>query len=419
MPDNLNDTSRPDAAELPAPGVAVAPADAASAASTVTEALELVRALLAAGALTAESLGLPAAPAAPTAQGFDRMVPGERITVRDLVAKTRRGLKKRTDDTYGTYLRLLADGWPLTVPAEQREFAGLGDRFADEVLPSDLEEALRFVQRGALERAAERGGLREERGRQVLLSDGSGACYNAVGAWRCLFAVAVKDRHLSAEFDPAQQVKKPRRGESRRRALEPQHLEQLFEFVDSTGNDPELDRILVQAIIIAGARRDGLVNLTLGGIDREECTLRLHEKFGKVTLQPVPDWFVERVWEFAVSRGASKPGDKVFRTRPRGKRGSAPITSRRFDYLFQRIQAAYAWADKQQVSAHTLRHHGVTAVERASSRAVSMKFARHAPSDVNDRYSKASEREVAEVVCRLYGGSHPWLKALNGTDGAA
>jgi hypothetical protein len=81
---------------------------------------------------------------------------------------------------------------------------------------------------------------------------------------RCLSALAVKDRHLSAEFNPAQPVKKPRRGQPRM-AIDPHHLEQLFEFVDNSGNDPELDRIPAQTPIIAGARRDGLVNLTLGG----------------------------------------------------------------------------------------------------------------------------------------------------------
>lgn len=78
--------------------------------------------------------------------------------------------------------------------------------------------------------------------------------------------------------------------------------------------------------------------------------VRLDEKFGKVVDQPVPDWFVRGLHEFAVRRGAARP-----------------ITSRRLDGLFDRLKKAYDWADKQQVSTHTLRHHAITMVERSSS----------------------------------------------------
>ena len=68
------------------------------------------------------------------------------------------------------------------------------------------------------------------------------------------------------------------------------------------------------------------------------------------------------------------------------------------------------WADKEQVTAHTRRHHSISVVERRFSKAVSLAFARHEPEDVNDRYSKATPPEVAHAVVTLYGGSHPWVK---------
>lgn len=57
--------------------------------------------------------------------------------------------------------------------------------------------------------------------------------------------------------------------------------------------------------------------------------------------QPVPDWFARLLHEFALSRGAVRPGDKVFRQRARGQQPARPITSRRLDSLIQRLQAAY------------------------------------------------------------------------------
>ena len=125
--------------------------------------------------------------------------------------------------------------------------------------------------------------------------------------------------------------------------------------------------------------------------------------------QPVPDWLIAELHAFAVARGAVRPADQVFRKRAGGKRAGGPITGRRFDNIFQRLQAGLEWADVEQVSAHTLRHHAISVVERASSKAVSLRFARHEPEDANDRYSKATDKEVAQVIVRLYAGDHPWV----------
>jgi integrase len=187
-------------------------------------------------------------------------------------------------------------------------------------------------------------------------------------------------------------------------------MEDFWAVVKGTGNDPELDELVCQTILITGARREGLTNLVLRGIDRDECTVRLDEKFGKIVDQPVPDWFVERLWAFAVARGASKPTDQVFRLGPRrdGTMGK-PITSRRLDNVFQRVQSMLAWADKQQVTAHTLRHHAIELVERHAGKQVPAGFARHEPGDTSGLYGRASREEVARAVVDLHGGHHPWL----------
>lgn len=384
--------------------------DAAALAQSVATATELVRALITSGQLTAESLGLcPQAPA-PDVRSRD-LVPGERILVRDLVAKTLDGLSEGSARTYGSYLRFIAQGWPAGAPPEEQLFAGLGDRYFDDVLPTELEAALEQVKARALLNAHWRADRRETAGRTVRDSDASGACYNAVGAMRCLGKVAVKDRHIAKGFDPSQEIVKPKRRDGERPALEQEHFDQLWGVATGTGDDPELDELIVETIIIAGARVEGLLNLTLGGTDLEDCTLLLDEKFGKKVPQPVPDWFAAKVHAFAVARGATRRDDRVFRYRKDARRRGAPITIRRFNNLFcDRVQAMLPWADKQQVTAHTLRHHAISVVERRFSKAVALAFARHEPEDVNDRYSKASKEEVAQAVVALYGGAHPWAK---------
>mgnify|MGYP002778752401 CR=1 FL=1 len=371
-------------------------------------AMAKVRQLVDAGLVTPEALGFqaPVATAGPAAT----LVPGERITIADLATKTLDGLKGGTKKTYRSYIRFLAEGWPLDVPPEEKVYPGLGDKWADEVLPSHLEEALRHIESRALDSAATRAANREAAGREARTSTASGAKYNAVGAWRRMFKVAVKDRHLAKAFDPSQEIAKPKRSDGTRMAFEQFQLDEVWAVATGTGDDPVLDEHILETILIAGARQEGILNLTLGGLDHVECTIRLDEKFGKVVHQPVPDWFVAKLHAFAVGRGATRPGDAVFRYHLGGRRRGAPIGSRRFDYLFEdRIQARLAWADKEQVTGHTVRHHAITVVEREFSHAVSVAFARHEPEGVNGRYTVARPKEVAAAVIALYGGDHPWL----------
>ena len=288
-------------------------------------------------------------------------------------------------------------------------YKGIGRMWADEVLPSHLEAALKVVWVRALAGGEDRADRRESKGRVVRESDGSGAAYNAVGAWRNMFAFAIKERNLAETFNPASKVKKPARQPGRRLAIKEAHLREMLELFGSTGDDPELDVMIARFILITGARQEGVLNLRFGGLDLDECTVRLDEKFGKITAQPVPDWFIAELRAFALARGASRRKDPVFVKRLASGRFQA-ITGRRFNNLFgDRLQALCPWADKTQTTAHTLRHHAVTVIERATSRAVATAFARHKPEGTNGIYTVASREEVAEAVVLVYGGDHPWL----------
>ena len=388
------------------------PADGVGA---MREAMDYVKAMLDSGLIDASSLGLTTIVEQPaTAPLREALVPGTPITVRDLVAKARVGLKESTHRTYGSYMKLLVEGYTDSLD-KTLTHPGLGDEWAHEVLPSELEKMLAFVRRRALVHAERRAESRHDVGRAVRDSNGDGACYNAVGAWRRVFEVAVKDRHLAKQFNPAQEVKKPRRSTGNRRPLKYDQMNEFWSTVRSTGNDPELDWMICQTILISGARREGLLNLTLGWIDRDECTLKLDEKFDKKVDQPVPDWFAQLLHDFAVSRGAKHRNDQVFRLvqRADGSPGR-PITSRRLDGLFQRVQSLLAWADRDQVTAHTLRHHAIGLVERHAGKQVSSAFARHDPEDTSSLYGRASREEVAQAVIQIHGGHHPWAEKHDG-----
>lgn len=135
----------------------------------VVTAIDTVKQLIASGVLDATALGLT-----PPADARGALVPGTPITVRDLGAKARPALKASTLRTYGSYMKLLADGYTDPVNPSLTH-PGLGDAWAHEVLPSQLEELLVFVKRRALVHAARRAASRHSVGRAVRESDGVGA----------------------------------------------------------------------------------------------------------------------------------------------------------------------------------------------------------------------------------------------------
>lgn len=348
---------------------------------------------------------LQAASAGPTARGA-----GERIRVADLVTKSIEQMTPNTSRTYAGYMEFLAKGDPECPDPQVRAWKGLGQMWVDEVLPSHLTKALMMVSARAACRAEGRAQVRRDAERVVRDTDGTGARFSAVGAWRRLFRDAIADRHLAPGMNPAMDLTKPKRKRGGSRfALEEPLFGEAVRLISTTGDDPELDAMIVTFIDVTGARQEGVLNLTVGGLDRSECTVLLIEKFGTRVHQPVPDWFMAQLVRFAESRGATGPADKVFRKRLASGKVKA-ITPRRFNYIFcDRLQASLTWADKLQVTAHTLRHHSITRVERHSGRAVARAFARHAPEGVTDIYTEASREEVAQAVVELHGGDHPWL----------
>lgn len=371
---------------------------------TVAQAMQVIAQQAAAIVELQQAMALMASGGRPSARGA-----GERIKMVDLVAKAKASMTTTTARTYSGYMDLLVEDKGL-VDAKGEAWKGLGDMWADDVLPSDLEKALEVVGVRAQVRAEERAQVRDVAGRAVRSSKGDGARYNAIGAWRRTFEVAIANRHLAKGMNPAADLKKPKRVKGvTRLALKPALYEQMVELISSTGDDPELDEMIVRFIEVTGARQEGVVNLHVEDIDLSECTVCLHEKFGTSVQQPVPDWFITELLAFARRRGATKRGDQVFRRRARSGQFE-DITRRRFNYIFcDRLQASFDWADRVQVTAHTLRHHAVTKVERHAGRAVAGAFARHVPEGTTDIYTVASRREVAQAVIDLHGGDHPWL----------
>lgn len=325
--------------------------------------------------------------------------------------------------TYEPYWRLFVYGYPYQrrgirtsggrvgsepVPTDELLYAGCGSKLLGEVTPTDVVEAVGWAEVRARLDAHWRTARREDAGRAVQTFSQRGTRRNAVSALRFLFATAERERLIPVGTNPAADVTKPPKELGNRRAFTEDELLELWGVVISGGDDPELDALLVETVLVTGARRGGLKALSVRDLDVDRATVVLHEKGGRVDEQPATRDLVVRLAAFAEARGSLRPEDPVFNFADAITLGRPHrITDRRFDYLHQRIQEALPWADRLGVTSHWCRHHSITQIERVSSAAVANTFARHANTSVTAIYTKASMAEVCRAVSIVTGTEHP------------
>lgn len=289
--------------------------------------------------------------------------------------------RESTRNTFARHLRALE--------------AALGDRPVVDVSVDDL----RPLQIAAREEARRR--------RPRSRHDGYGAEESFVHAARFFF-----NRVVEAGFrpdNPAARLRTPRRRRNARRHLEADELSEIWRVCLSGGDDPLLDSLLMRTALETGARLQGLVNLRVRDVDDTALRMLLREKFDKQRWVPLTRELALALLAFAAHRGSTAADHPVFRYRPRGGSSvGAPLTRRRFNTLFERIQRELPWAALEGVSLHWLRHTAGAAMERVGGVAVAAEFLGHEhPSTVTLHYAKAVAREVATAFSVLTGEQHP------------
>jgi integrase len=238
---------------------------------------------------------------------------------------------------------------------------------------------------------------------------GRNAAENFIAAMRCLYKHLVNDGRLDERANPAMRVTKPRRNASTHRALASNRLNELNDVVTSTGDDPELDALVCRLHEESACRRGGALALRHRDLDRSQCTILLREKGETERWQPVSPTLMRHLLAHFDERGDGEPESQLLRYAS-GK----PITKRRYDYIFGRVQNELDWARALQVSAHWLRHTTLTWVERNFGIGVARAYAGHAESGsdlTTTTYVKADISEVAEALAALTGEPHPLAPA--------
>jgi integrase len=235
-----------------------------------------------------------------------------------------------------------------------------------------------------------------------------------VTALRTLFGRAVDDELLTT--NPAEKLHKGSRSETPRRALTLSEIEQLFQEVTTGGDDPELDFGLTWLLFESAGRRGGILGLTVGAILLETQLMRFHEKQNRERTQPISLDLIEYLLHMAKVRGGEccdpesdqfDPRSPLLYFRDSTPEAPHPLSRKRFETLFGRIQRRFPWAAETQFTAHALRHTTAMLIERTFSNQVARKYLGHGARTTTDSYTKASHVEVATAFTAITGFSHP------------
>jgi integrase/recombinase XerC len=304
--------------------------------------------------------------------------PSEVPVFSDYIPRVSTAVSPGTRRVYGTYWNRVIAVW--------------GPRPITSVTPLEIGELAEQVKANVVQRRNTRGGR--------------GAAEHLVAALRCMYRYALADGILTEAENPAARVPKPRRLRSTRRALPTSQLEELSRVAASTGDDPALDTLLLRLHTETACRRGGALALGPEDLDAEQCLIRLHEKGGTMRWQPVSPTLMSHLLAHGESRGGLASGRRLLRYA-----NGQPITSRRYDYLWQRLGRHLPWVATQQVSMHWIRHTVLTWVERHYGFAVAQAYAGHEDHGLGGRamatYVRAGLPEVATALAALTGEPHP------------
>ena len=233
-----------------------------------------------------------------------------------------------------------------------------------------------------------------------------------IAAFRCLYRLAIADGLLDERSNPAAKAVKPRRLGNSRRALLDHQLAQINDIATTTGNDSELDALLIRLHVETACRRGGAIALRPFDLDPDQCLIRLREKGESDRWQPISPTLMRHLLLHTAERGDGNPMGQLLRYRH-----GRPITYRRYDHLWVRIGEHLPWVTAQQVSTHWLRYTTLTWVERAFGYAVARAYAGHNNrTDIGTTatYVRADLYEIALALAALTGETHPLARASRG-----
>lgn len=232
---------------------------------------------------------------------------------------------------------------------------------------------------------------------------GGSAMEHFLSTIRCVYRYAEDNNWIHPEFNPTTQLTTPRRQPSNRYAIPAHQLAEICEAAATTGNDPELDALLLRLHTETACRRSGALALRPCDLDTQQCLIHLREKGGTDRWQPISPTLMRHLLRHATERHS--PHHAQLLRYHNGK----PITTRRYDHLWTRIGTYLPWVALHGMSTHWLRHTTLTWVERNFGYAIARAYAGHRSQTqgTTTTYVKATLQEVATALSILTREAHP------------
>lgn len=276
-------------------------------------------------------------------------------------------------------------------PYWMRAKAEWGERLLNEPTPLEIKQLAERTKVQAVIRRNSRGGRN--------------AAEHMISALRCVYQFAVDDGLILEGDNPARRVPKPHRLPGTRFALPDHRLSEINRVAGITGNDPQLDSLLLRLHEETACRRGGALALRPQDLDQDQCLILLREKGGTSRWQPVSPTLMGNLLLHIEERGHGDPSDQLLRYR-----NGQPITYRRYDHLWDRLGKQLQWVATHQVSTHWLRYTTLTWVERRFGYATARGYAGH--NGRNDAgttatYVLADLYEIAAALSALTNEPHP------------
>jgi integrase/recombinase XerC len=166
---------------------------------------------------------------------------------------------------------------------------------------------------------------------------GRSAAEHLIAALRCMYKHAEEDGLINPADNPARKVEKPRRLPSTRRAVADKRLAEINHAAATTGDDPELDTLLLRLHTETACRRGGALALRPQDLDPEQCLILLHEKGETVRWQPVSPTLMAALLEHAGERHAPADGQLLRYRNGRATGAHAPCVT--WDVIIRLNQA--------------------------------------------------------------------------------
>lgn len=227
---------------------------------------------------------------------------------------------------------------------------------------------------------------------------GQGAAENFVRAARFFFRYAVAARWIGQS--PADELTAPPRQDAPERPLTERELQDIWSAATGTGRDPDLDGLLLTFLRHTAARREGCLNLTLDHLDHGRLSVVLPEKRGRTRELPLRKSLLAELDAFGRARGADGIGSPVFRYK-----SGVPLTRRRFNSIFDRVDRHVGWTEPLDVGAHWIRHTTLADIAAVSDVRVAAAFAGHSPGSLGviGRYTKVTWEDLCEAYEIVFG----------------